>query len=184
MKTYVFKNIRQMKKYYNKKGNTYFFVYKGIPIDIKIEFDLQTTADIVAGNIRAWNIKAHNISAFDMDVNNLSVARIECCNISAANISATDITAGDIIARHIDCFNITGSAIDCTYIDAWEILAYNIDAYSIFFKHVCIAMNSLKCNDYYTNVKKHIIKCLNGKIKCKVKDAEKTKTKKNKKEVK
>lgn len=87
MKTKTFKNLEELKPYFNKKNNTYIFTKFDLVI---FEFDL-----VVNSNINAYNIKADDINAYD--------------------INALDINAGDIsyygvcfAYKNIKCKSIKG----------------------------------------------------------------------------
>ena len=77
----IFKNIEEMKPYYNEKTNTYEFIENGLPIDILINFDLYITSCIYARDINACDINACDINAWD----------INACDIRAENINANNI---------------------------------------------------------------------------------------------
>ena len=101
----IFKNIEEMKPYYNEKTNTYEFIENGCPIDIVIDFGLFIASHIYAKDIKAIDIKAHNIKARD----------ISAFNIRAWDISAEDINADDINARNIIANKISFNAVCFAY---------------------------------------------------------------------
>ena len=86
MKT--FKNLEEIKPYYNKKTNTYEFFENEKLLDVELKFDLNVDSNIHAGNINAWDINACDINAW---------------NINACDINAWDINAWDIIFNAV-CF--------------------------------------------------------------------------------
>jgi len=76
-------NLEKMKKYYDKRTNTYVFNDNVLfTINIKVKSSIKAW-DIKAKNINAWNIKAWNINAW--------------------NVKANDIEAYDINANVIKC---------------------------------------------------------------------------------
>lgn len=97
--------------------------------DVKFQFDLVTSANIIANNIKANNIDAGDINAND---------------INARNITADDITADDIKARNIKAYDIKARNIDAYYIEAWNINAKNISYYGVCFAYKNITCSSIK----------------------------------------
>lgn len=134
-----FNSIEEMKPYYDKEKNVFY-----IEDDIKLNFDLECSWDIIALNITALNINARNINTVN----------ITALNITARNIDAGDIDAGDIKAGDIYAVDIN---------------ARNIDALDISYYAVCFAYKDIKC----TSIKgsrdncKHFV--LDGEIKIKEK---------------
>ena len=69
MKT--FKNLEEMRPYYNGETNTYEFIENGRPIDIRIDFDLYLACNINAKDINACDINAWDINARNIDANKI-----------------------------------------------------------------------------------------------------------------
>ena len=133
-----FNSINEIKKYYNKKTNTYIFKKNGQYIDkIKFNFDLNTIS-----HIDAWNIYGCYIN----------VANIDAYNINAKDIYAYNIYAKNIVAQNICAININ---------------ACNIKADDISYYAVCFAYESIKCNSIKGRREnaKHFV--LDGKIEIK-----------------
>ena len=70
MKT--FKNLEELKPYYNEKTNTYKFVENGIRMNVEFTFDLNIKSHILAFDINAMNINAFDINAGNIKANNIS----------------------------------------------------------------------------------------------------------------
>ena len=119
MKT--FKNLEEMKPYYNEETNTYEFIENNRLIDVKIDFDLNIECNIKASDINVGNINAWDINAWDIKARN-----IRARDINAVNINAWDIKAKYIIAR--------------------DISAENINANNILYDSVCYASSKFVCN--------------------------------------
>ena len=127
-----FNNLEEIKKYYDKKRNTYIFEEDGNNIGLVIfRFDLNVKANIRAlniidGDIKALDIKALDIRCGDIDALNIVAGNINAVNIKAKDIDAFDIDAVDVIARDVDVDNITARNIDvrdingCILCDATE----------------------------------------------------------------
>ena len=118
----VFKNLEEMKPYYNEKTNTYEFFENEKLLDVELNFDLNVDS----------NIHAYNINAFD----------INACNINACNINAVDINACNIKARDIDARDI----------NAVDINASDINFYAVCFAYktfVCKSIKSKRENNKY-----------------------------------
>ena len=103
--TKEFNNLEELEPYYDEKSNTYVFKEDGVSIDIKLNFNLSTGANINARNIVARDIFCHDINAFD----------IIACDIVARNIVARDIDAGNIHAGDINAEDIDYYAICVSY---------------------------------------------------------------------
>ena len=96
-----FNNLKEIKKYYDRKTNTYVFKEDDEYIDLVIfNFDLDIKANIDACDINARDINAWNI---------------ESCDINAININAYDIIADDINAYDIKANNIIYFAVCFAY---------------------------------------------------------------------
>lgn len=132
-KTVIFKNEKQVKKYYKKEDNTYYFRKGKEVLDVKFIFNFETNANIVAGNI--WSkycFKARKINAED-----IKACSIEALEIHAESIYVTlDIKAKNIIVED--------------FIHSGDIEAENINAYSIYccnlFADTVIAIDIKVCN--------------------------------------
>lgn len=99
----TFKNLEEIKQYYNENTNTYEFVENKQLLHVELTFDLSVAsnihaADIKAADIKAWNINARNINAYDIKAQN-----INACDINAFDINAFNIDAYDIIFEAV-CF--------------------------------------------------------------------------------
>ena len=150
-----FKNLKQMKKYYDKKTNTYIFKRGDVYIDlIKIDFDLSIDSNIDACNIDAQDIEALNIDACNIDA----------YDIEANDIFATDINANDIGANDIDCNHICANDIIANDIDAKDISSHSIEANNIEYFAICYAYQDIVCNSIrgYIDNSKHF--SLKGKV--------------------
>ena len=136
--TRVFNNLKEIKKYYNKKTNTYdFSSKKGHSIDkIILNFDLNVESDIIACDISAPSISAKNINAWD-----IIAWEINACDIKSVNINAGMIKARDIDGLHIKSMNIYARDID-----TYSINAVNIYARDILYTTMCSAYEDIKCN--------------------------------------
>lgn len=160
MKT--FKNLEEMKPYYNEKTNTYEFIENGRPIDILIDFDLNIECNIksrdinASEDIKACNIKSRNINAWN----------IKACDIKARDINACDIKADDIIARDINAWNINARDINA----AWDIRASrdiqaeDIRAENIRYNSVCYARQKFVCNSIKGKIPNSKHFCLDSEI--------------------
>ena len=132
-----FNSIEEIKKYYDKKTNTYIFKEDGEYINlIKFNFNLN-----IASSIDAKDIESHNIHALD----------INACDINAWNINAHDIFACNVHAWDINACNIDAWDINAGDINAWDIYAGDISSFSIVannivFSAVCFAYESIKCD--------------------------------------
>ena len=149
----IFKNMEEMKPYYNEKTNTYEFIENGNLIDVKIDFDLNIecnikSRDIKAKDIQACNIKSRDINAWNIKACDINACDINACDINARDIKACDINADDIIARDIKAWNIKARDINA----AWDIRASrdiqaeDINANNIRYNSVCYARSKFVCN--------------------------------------
>lgn len=114
----IFKNLKQIKQYYNKETNTYDFTKFYL---IAFDFDLK-----VESNIKAWDIKAWDIEANDIEANNIEAWTIKANDIKSGNITTMDIKANDI--------------------KAGDIRANSIKANDISYYAFCVADIYIKCN--------------------------------------
>ena len=151
----VFKNIEEIKPYYNAETNTYEFKENDRMLDISIEFDLDieesiharnivatTTTikvgdmtaerDIIKGNTILSDITAANITARDIiDINYISAEKdINARNINVYDIYAENITTSNINALYIHVAKITAENINAENINAENINAENINGES------------------------------------------------------
>ena len=148
MKT--FKNLEEIKPYYNEETNTYEFIENNRLIDVKIDFDLN-----IECNIKAWNIKAGNIQACNIKAWNIIKARdIQAWDINAHDINADDINAYDINAYDIKAWNIK----------ACDIKSVNIKANKISFEAVCFAYKTFVCNSIEGRRENSKYFCLDSEI--------------------
>ena len=99
---------KEMKKYYNKKINTYVF-----DDDVEFAFDVNVKSHIKGRDIYANNINAFNVEANDIMAGNINVCDINANDIKAYNIDALGITANDISYFAV-CFAY--DRICCNYI--------------------------------------------------------------------
>lgn len=138
----ILKKPRQLKKYYNKKTNTYVFKKRHNTCDIRILFKLEVDADIYAGNIYseselkanniiakyiyAFNLKAQNIQAWNIYIHN----ELEAKNIYAEYVRANSLTLSDCCkVEYLKCMHIAGNNIDCLHtIDSSNIEVHHIGA--------------------------------------------------------
>ena len=79
----IFKNLEEIKPYYNEETNTYIFSENNRLIDIKIDFDLNIKCNINALDIKARGIKALDIKARDINAFDIKSYDIESWNIKA-----------------------------------------------------------------------------------------------------
>ena len=150
-----FNTLKEIKKYYDKKSNTYIFKEDGAYIDLVIfDFNLTVKANINALNIKALNIKAFDIHARDIKANNIiakdiDVDNIECADIDARNINALDMNSLNISARDLHADNINSR----------NITAINIDALYINYDMLCIAVQNIKCKSIKSGIEnaKHFV---------------------------
>ena len=137
MTSKVFNNLKEMKKYYDKKTNTYMFRENNKFIDeIIINFDLNVESDIIACNISATTITAKNIRACS-----ITAWEINACDINSSIINAGVIQARDIIASSINTMEFYARDIK-----AFRIAAINIYARDIVYVTMCSAYEDFKCN--------------------------------------
>lgn len=139
METKTFKSIEEIEDYYDKETNTYEFKENEELLNITLEFELLTNA----------NIHVFNIDCDDIDCNNIEANNIDCGNITANNIRGWNIYAD----------NITTRTIYARTINAKGICADNIKFYS-----VCIAQNYLQCTAITGTRPNHIYKCLDKEV--------------------
>ena len=134
----VFNNIKEIKKYYNKKTNTYDFrSKKGNYIEkVILAFDLNVKA-----NIEAWDIIAPSITAKNINACDITVWDMNACDIKAHNINAGMIKARDIKAIGIKSMNIYARDIK-----TYGIITVNIYARDIIYATRCLAYEDFKCN--------------------------------------
>lgn len=138
--TKEFYSLEEIKKYYDKKSNTYIFIEDDEIIDVVVfNFDLDVEANIDARCIDAMNINAVDIRAWDIDAWDIDARDIDACNIDAWDIYAWDIYACNIAAENIKAKNISYFA-------------------------VCFASDNIKCNSIKGRRKnaKHFV--LDGKV--------------------
>ena len=135
--TRIFNNLKEMKKYYDKKTNTYRFIENNKFIDeIIINFDLNIESNIVACNISATTITAKNIRAYS-----ITAWEINACNINSSIINAGVIQARDIITSSINTMDIYARDIK-----AFGLISVNIYARDIVYTATCSAYEDFKCN--------------------------------------
>lgn len=114
MKT--FKNLEEIKPYYNEETNTYEFIENNRLIDVKIDFGLNIECNINAHDIKARDIKAsEDIKAIDIKAIDIRVRDINACDIQAGNIKAKYIIARDISAENINVNKILFNAVCFAY---------------------------------------------------------------------
>ena len=110
MKKLKFYNLKEMKEYYNPNTNAYsFWDDNGETCDVKIMFDLDTSASILCHNLDAIDIKAESISAWDIDACTINA------DIIAHDIDACTIKADKIILINDGVLSVMGN-INCSYI--------------------------------------------------------------------
>lgn len=138
MTTKVLNNIKEIKKYYNRKTNTYdFSSKKGHSIDkVILNFDLNVESDIIACDISVPSITAKNINAWD-----ITAWEINACDIKSLNINAGMIKARDIEGLHIITMDIYARDIKTI-----GVIAVNIYARNILYSIMCGAYEDFKCN--------------------------------------
>ena len=126
-----FNNLKEIKKYYDRKTNTYVFKEDNKYIDLVVfNFDLNIKSNIYAQQLEARNINACNINAW-----NVNAQDIRACDINARNINARDINAWDIRASRIRARDINANDINSV-----SIVADNINYFA-----VCFAYKNIKC---------------------------------------
>ena len=134
----VFNNLKEMKKYYDKKTNTYRFIENNKFIDeIIINFDLNIESNIEAHNVRGTSITAKNIHAL-----NISAWEINAYDIESRCIDVGVIRARDIYTSTIEAMDIYARDINATF----GIDAINIYARDIVYTATCSAYEDFKCN--------------------------------------
>ena len=138
MTSKVFNNLKEIKKYYNRKTNTYDFSNKkGHSLEkVILNFDLNVESDIIACDISAPSITAKNITAWD-----ITAWEINACDIKCVNINAGMIKARDIDGLHIKSMNICARDIK-----AFGLISVNIYARDIVYTTMCGTYEDLKCN--------------------------------------
>lgn len=126
-----FNNLKEIKKYYDRKTNTYVFKEDNKYIDLVVfNFDLNIKSNIYAQQLEVRNINACNINAW---------------NVNAWDIRASDVNAWDINARDINAWNIRASRIRARDINANDINSFSIVADNINYFAVCFAYENIKC---------------------------------------
>ena len=126
-----FNNLKEIKKYYDRKTNAYVFKEDNKYIDLVIfNFDLNIKSNIYAQQLEARNINACDINAW---------------NVNAWDIRACDVNACDINARDINTQNIRASRIRARDINANDINSFSIAADNINYFAVCFAYENIKC---------------------------------------
>ena len=134
----VFNNLQEIKKYYNRKTNTYIFKENGKFIDeIIINFDLNIESNIEAHNVRGTSITAKNIHAL-----NITAWEIKAYDIESRCIDVGVIQARDIYTSTIEAMDIYARDINATF----GIDAINIYARDIVYMATCSAYEDFKCN--------------------------------------
>lgn len=106
-----FNNLKEIKKYYDRKTNTYVFKEDNKYIDLVVfNFDLNIKSNIYAQQLEARNINACNINAWD-----IRASRIRACDINANDINSFSIVADNInyfavcfAYKNIKCKSIKG----------------------------------------------------------------------------
>lgn len=145
-----FNNLKEIKKYYDRKTNTYVFKEDNKYIDLVIfNFDLNIKSNIYAQQLEARNINACDINAW---------------NVNAWDIRASDVNACNINARDINTWNIRASRIKARDINANDINSFSIVADNINYFAVCFAYENIKCKSIKGRREnaKHFV--LDGKI--------------------
>ncbi len=145
-----FNNLKEIKKYYDRKTNTYVFKEDNKYIDLVVfNFDLNIKSNIYAQQLEARNINTCNINAW---------------NVNAWDIGACDVNAWDINARDINAWNIRASRIRARDINANDINSFSIVADNINYFAVCFAYENIKCKSIKGRREnaKHFV--LDGKI--------------------
>ena len=159
----VFKNIEEMKPYYNAETNTYEFKENDRMLDISIEFDLDCLANIEARDIKAKNItalyiKSDNLDAYDIIAENVEVRELVSASeikvklkLSARIIESETIEAGKISAVYvtathsINACNIVATSIVTLYLNANCINTHEISAKEISYSNYLINSESIVC---------------------------------------
>lgn len=105
-----FYNINEMKEHYDMKTNKFY-----IEDDIRLNFNLDCTWDIICHNLTAKNITAGNIdcedlNAFDVNVYDIHANDINVLNIKAYNIHGNNVKywASCVSYKNITCRSIKG----------------------------------------------------------------------------
>ena len=145
-----FNNLKEIKKYCDRKTNTYVFKEDNKYIDLVIfNFDLNIKSNIYAQQLEARNINACDINAW---------------NVNAWDIRASDVNACNINARDINAWNIRASRIKARDINANDINSFSIVADNINYFAVCFAYENIKCKSIKGRREnaKHFV--LDGKI--------------------
>ena len=134
----VFNNIKEIKKYYDKKTNTYdLSSEKDHAIEkVILNFDLNVKSDIIACDINAPSITAKNIRAWD-----ICAWELNACDIKGVNIDAGMIKARDIEGLYIKSMNIYARDIK-----VYGFITVNIYARDINYITRCLAYEDFKCN--------------------------------------
>ena len=92
-----FNNLKEIKKYYDRKTNTYVFKEDNKYIDLVVfNFDLNIKSNIYAQQLEVRNINACNINAWN----------IRASRIRARDINANDINSFSIVADNINYFAV------------------------------------------------------------------------------
>lgn len=145
-----FNNLKEIKKYYDRKTNAYVFKEGNKYIDLVVfNFDLNIKSNICAQQLEARNINACNINAW-----NVNAQDIRACDINARNINARDINAWDIRASRIRARDINANDIS-----SLSIVADNINYFA-----VCFAYENIKCKSIKGRRKNAEHFVLDGKI--------------------
>lgn len=117
-----FYSLDEIQPYYNEMTNAYEFFENGLLMDIEINFNLYTDADIIAGSIYGhWVLKARDINARRISVNEINARDIDVWHIYTRNIFAREIYAIEIYANEVTTSKIKASKINIVCLKEYAI---------------------------------------------------------------
>lgn len=158
MKT--FKNLGEIKPYYNQNTSTYEFKENNKYLDIQLDFDLLGEYKIKCNNLIAKEINIKHIECNDLKAESIYNS-YGACTISAnyiickkhlyvSNIKANNIISLYIYVKNIFCNNINCKSIEvenkikCCNINTNSIHGNKIEINNITILNYCIAVEELK----------------------------------------
>ena len=132
-----FTNLRQLKKYFNKEDNAYYFYEKnGTCFDVMFNFDV----DVGDSCIEARNI----INSCDIKASIIRCGYIDACDINTDTLLADDVNVCSIKANHIEAYNMIAHDIKASYINVNIAIVNNIKAARIDYSDACIARGDIR----------------------------------------
>lgn len=117
-----FYSLDEIQPYFNELTNAYEFFEDNTLMDIEINFNLYTDADIVAGNIHGhWVLKARDINARLISINEVIARDVDVWHIYTRKIFAREICAIEINASETTVSKIKARKINIVYLKQYAI---------------------------------------------------------------